>query len=316
MMQPQIIVMGASNIDITATSNAPLVAGDSNPGKMRTGFGGVGRNIAENLIRMQKNVRFITAYGGDSFAQMLQNQAKDLGLDVSLSLFLPEASSSTYICMNQPNGEMSVAISDMEVCDALLPAHLQQQLPALQRANVVLADTNLPAQTLAFLAENCPVPLFVDTVSTKKAAKLRPILSGFTGIKTNRHEAEVLTGITIESEKDAQKAADALHALGISYVLLTRGGESALVSHPSGSAWMRPLPSQLVNTTGCGDAFFAGATCAWLEGGNYRLMLEYGLGLAALCSESNLSVSPFISPTALHQILQKHCKERSTHETF
>lgn len=116
-----VAVIGASNVDISATSLSPLVSGDSNPGKVEISFGGVGRNIAENLCRLGQSVSLITAYGEDPFGQMLRAQAQELGLDVSLSLRDERMSSSLYVCVNQPEGEMAVAVSDMEVCGGLSP---------------------------------------------------------------------------------------------------------------------------------------------------------------------------------------------------
>ena len=48
-MNGYIAVVGGVNIDVGGRSFAPLVAGDSNPGVIRTSLGGVGRNIAHNL---------------------------------------------------------------------------------------------------------------------------------------------------------------------------------------------------------------------------------------------------------------------------
>ena len=70
---------------------------------------------------------------------------------------------------------MALAVSDMSICDKITPAYLAANLPILQNAQVIVADTNIPAETLQYLAETVTVPLFVDPVSTAKAEKLRPI---------------------------------------------------------------------------------------------------------------------------------------------
>ncbi|MEA5014477.1 MAG: carbohydrate kinase family protein [Candidatus Limiplasma sp.] len=304
-----VAVIGASNVDISATSLSPLVSGDSNPGKVEIGFGGVGRNIAENLCRLGQSVSLITAYGEDPFGQMLRGQAQELGLDVSLSLRDERMSSSLYVCVNQPEGEMAVAVSDMEVCGGLSPDFFQDKLLYLEAQEAIVADTNLPAETLAFLGRNCQAPLFVDTVSIPKARKLKPILSLFTGIKTNRSEAEVLTGLGVRTEREALEAAKALHHMGVGYVFLTMGSHGALVSDGREAFWMPPMTYDLVNTTGCGDAFFAGALWAWLKKPDALSMLRHGLGMAALCAAHGHSVSPRVSPQSLGDILKKHHKE-------
>ena len=66
---PYIAVVGGVNIDIGGRSDAPLVAGDSNPGRIRSSLGGVGRNIAHNLALLGAKVRLITALGADDGAK-------------------------------------------------------------------------------------------------------------------------------------------------------------------------------------------------------------------------------------------------------
>ncbi len=304
-----IFMIGASNVDISATSTAGLLEGDSNPGSVSIGFGGVGRNIAENLARLNRNPCLVTSYGQDEFSKMLIRQAKELGIDISLSLHSQDCSSSVYICVNRPDGEMYVAINDMKVCDLLTPAFFADKLDALSTAKAVVMDANLPGETLSFLAAHCSAPLFADAVSTKKAGRLRALLPRLTGLKSNRLEAELLTGLSIRTEKDAVTVAAALQNLGIQHVFLTMGSWGALVASGDKALWMPPLMNTMVNTTGCGDAFFAGALCALLDGQDILSMLRSGLGMAALCAASPGSVSPHISPDTLQDYLSTHPKE-------
>ena len=60
---PYVVVIGGANMDICGTSHDNLLLGDSNPGKVRTSAGGVGRNIAENLARLGSDTRLMTAVG-------------------------------------------------------------------------------------------------------------------------------------------------------------------------------------------------------------------------------------------------------------
>ncbi len=313
MARHQMTVVGASNVDIIATSGAPLIESDSNPGRVRTGFGGVGRNIAENLARMDQQIRFITAYGDDPFTLSLQAQAGELGLDISQSLCAKDVSSSLYICVNQPDGEMAVAINDMEVCGLLTPAFIKDKLDALNAAEAVVLDANLPEETLAYLGNRCTAPLFVDTVSTKKAEKLRGMLGRLTGIKTNRYEAELLTRQEVRTPEDAKLAARAFHRMGIKVVFITLGSLGAFVSLGQECASMPTLAKRLVSTTGCGDAFFAGALCALLDGGNSEAVLRQGLVAAAICAEDPCAVSPAISPEAIARRMEQVREEVAIH---
>ena len=46
------VVIGGANVDIMGIADQALRPQDSNPGTIRTTLGGVGRNIAENLARL------------------------------------------------------------------------------------------------------------------------------------------------------------------------------------------------------------------------------------------------------------------------
>ena len=89
---PYIAVVGGVNMDIGAVSDAPLVARDSNPGRVTTSLGGVGRNIAHNLCLLGEQVSMITVLGQDSFAQSVRENAADIGLDLSHSATIPGGS--------------------------------------------------------------------------------------------------------------------------------------------------------------------------------------------------------------------------------
>ena len=171
------IVVGGVNVDIGGRSFAPLKAEDSNPGKVSVSMGGVGRNIAHNLSLMGVDVRMLTAFGDDAHGQEVTASSARAGIDLSHALKLSGESTSTYLYLTDEKGEMALAVSDMEICSRITPEYLAENLSLLQNAQVVVADANIPAESLRYLADNCSRPLFVDPVSTAKAEKLRPILS-------------------------------------------------------------------------------------------------------------------------------------------
>ena len=92
---PYIAVVGGVNIDIGGRSDAPLVAGDSNPGRIRSSLGGVGRNIAHNLALLGAKVKLITALGADDGAKRVEASCADLGIDLTDSLYVPDGATST-----------------------------------------------------------------------------------------------------------------------------------------------------------------------------------------------------------------------------
>ena len=293
------VVVGGVNVDIGGRSFAPLVAQDSNPGSVRLSLGGVGRNIAHNLALLGTDVHLLTAYGDDLYGERVAASCSELGIDLSHALRIAGGATSTYLYLTDHRGEMALAVSDMEICKKITPSYLSSQLPLLQNAQVVVADANLSAESLEFLAENCAAPLFVDPVSTAKAQKLRPILGKIHTLKPNRLEAELLSGVPIRSEQDLERAADVLTEMGLHRMFISLGSQGVYAAMGSERLRLPNLPGQMVNTTGCGDAFMAALVWAYLEGMDLKSTALAGLAAGAIAMESGETINPALSAPAL-----------------
>ena len=294
-----VVVVGGVNVDIGGRAFAPLVSADSNPGRVSVSLGGVGRNIAHNMSLMGLDVRLLTAYGDDLHGERVAASCSGLGIDLSHALRVSGGTTSTYLYLSDPAGEMALAVSDMSICDKITPAYLAANLPILQNAQVIVADTNIPAETLQYLAETVTVPLFVDPVSTAKAEKLRPILSHIHTLKPNRLEAELLSGVQITNRADMEKAADALIAMGVHRMFISLGADGVFAAMGNQKLWLPNIPGHMVNTTGCGDAFMAALVWAYLEGSDLETTAKAGLAAGSIALESPETINPKMSVLAL-----------------
>jgi len=290
-----VAVVGGVNVDIGGHSFAPLVAADSNPGTVTTSLGGVGRNIAHNMRLMGLDVQLLTAFGGDANGELVTASCAQLGIDLRHALRINGASTSTYLYLTDPQGEMTLAVSDMAVCDRITPEYLAANTSVLRNAQAVVADANIPEASLIWLAENCSVPLFVDPVSTTKAKKLLPILSGIHTLKPNRLEAELLTGVKIQTTADVERAAAVLLEKGVSRVFITLGAEGVFAATKEQQLWLPILPGNPVNTTGCGDAFTAALVWAWLEDLNLEDSARAGLAASSIAMETDAAINPAVN---------------------
>ena len=293
------VVIGGVNVDIGGRSFAPLVAADSNPGTVNMSLGGVGRNIAHNLALLGTDVRLLSACGDDAYGQQVAASCSQIGIDASHMLRLPEYRTSTYLFIAGPDGDMSMALSDMAICDRIDPTYLASNLAILHNAQVVVADTNIPQESLIYLAENCQVPLFCDPVSTTKAEKLRPILHKIHTLKPNRLEAELLSGVKIRKKEDVEKAAQKLLDMGVHRLFISMGADGVYAATESQRLWLKNLPGNMVNTTGCGDAFMAALVWAYLEGTDLKNTALAGLAAASIAMESAQTINPAMCATEL-----------------
>lgn len=299
------VVAGGVNVDIGGRSFAPLVAADSNPGTVSISLGGVGRNIAHNLALLGTDVHLLSAYADDVNGERVAASCSELGIDLSHALRVLGGTTSTYLYLTDEKGEMALAVSDMEICKKITPAYLAAQLPLLQNAQVVVADTNLPEESLQYLADNCTAPLFVDPVSTVKAKKLLSILGKVHTLKPNRLEAELLSGVTIRTRADLDRAADVLMSKGLHRLFISLGSEGVYAAMGQQRLVLPNLPGSMVNTTGCGDAFMAALVWAYLEGMDLGQTALAGLAAGSIAMESSQTINPALSASAVQGRMQR-----------
>lgn len=293
------VVIGGVNIDIGGRSFQPLVPRDSNPGKVVTTLGGVGRNIAHNMSLLGMDVRMLTAFGDDIYGQRIAASCGELGIDLSNALQIPGGTTPTYLFLNDADGDMALALSDMEICEQITPAYLSNHLNLINNARVVVVDTNIPEESIAFLAERCTAPIFADPVSTAKAGKLLPVLGRLHTLKPNRIEAELLSGIRITDNASLEEAAKALLKRGLKRVFISLGTEGVLGAEEGRILRVPCYKATMRNATGAGDSFMAALAWAFVEGMDLETTARSAAAVAAMAIESHETVNPAISPSAV-----------------
>ncbi len=285
------VVVGGVTIDIGGRSYAPLVARDSNPGKVRISLGGVGRNIAHNMSLLGLNVRFLTAFGDDFYAQKVAASCGELGIDISDCLSVPGCATPTYLFINDSDGDMALAMSDMDICEKITPEYLATKLPVLNNAQLVVVDTNIPEESIRYLAENCTAPIFADPVSTAKAGKLRSVLGKLHTLKPNRIEAELLSGVKITDRESLEQAAQALLATGLHRVFISMGTDGVFAADRKQTLIQPCCKAVMRNATGAGDSFMAALAWAYLEGTDLEHTALAAAATAAIAVEGTETIN-------------------------
>ena len=300
---PYAVVVGGVNMDIGGVSAAPLVRADSNPGAVRISLGGVGRNIAHNMALLGVDVRLLTAFGDDAHAQRIAASCGELGIDISRALQVPGERTSTYLFIADERGEMALALSDMDIYRHITPAFLSSRAQLLQNAQLVVVDANIPEESIQWLAQHVTPPLFADPVSTAKAVKLKSVLGKLHTLKPNRIGAELLSGVPITDGESLRRAADALLETGLRRVFISLGAEGVFAADHNGRVQLPCLPGEMVNATGCGDAFMAAIAWAYLQGTDLEDTARAGLAASSIAMASRETINPAMSEEALRERL-------------
>ena len=294
-------VVGGANIDLGGISAAKLIPEDSNPGQVRMSLGGVGRNIAHNMTLLGLDTHLLTVLGEDLFAQRIEASCSELGIDISRSLRIPGGVTSSYLFVSGPDGNMVEAISDMDIYRHLTPAVLTERLSFLNKAQVLVLDTNLPAESIAWLCEHAEVPIFADPVSAAKAEKLRGQLGRLHTLKPNRLETEILSGVKIRDERSLHRAADVLLSTGLQRVFITLREKGVLAADQQSRVLLPSLAGSATNTTGSGDAFTAALVWSYLRDFDLERSAIAGLAAAAIACECLDTINPALSEDLLQK---------------
>ncbi|UVW29608.1 carbohydrate kinase [Massilia sp. H6] len=305
--QRPILCIGAANLDRKLRSVGPLVPGSSNPATQDESFGGVARNIAENLARLGAPTALITAVGNDASGRALLAHAEDAGIDTRGALRLDGASSGTYTAVLDQHGELMVALADMALNDRLTPAFLATRQQQRAGAALVVADLNLPTESIAALldeAARSSVALVLVAVSEPKMARLPASLLGLRLLILNEGELAARVGRALGTDADLDAACAELQRQGAQDVVVTRGMRGACYTSPSGVMHLAAPSVDVVDVTGAGDAF-AAALCWSLhgggseggasEGGDLALACRRGLRLSAMTIECRQTVCPALA---------------------
>ena len=85
-----ILVIGAASVDVKGRAQKALQSGTSVPGEVTVSFGGVGRNVAENLARLGQPTILLSAVGRDPFGAQILERTATAGVDVSRVIIHPD----------------------------------------------------------------------------------------------------------------------------------------------------------------------------------------------------------------------------------
>ncbi|MDF2536355.1 MAG: psuK, partial [Bacillales bacterium] len=261
------LVIGGANVDIQGFPDNKLHLRDSNPGKLKISLGGVGRNIADNMARLGLSTKLITALGDDVYATKIREGALKINLDLSDSMTVSNAMSSTYLSILDENGDMALALSDMAIIDKLDMNFISQKDEVIKGSTLTVIDTNLNCELLDKMTQAFPdTPFLLDTVSSTKALKVKTFIGRFHTIKPNKAEAEMLSGIKIESDDDFIRIEEYFLNQGVKRLFITLNKEGVYYTDGQNRGKMKAIQANVINATGAGDAFVAALAYCHVQG--------------------------------------------------
>ena len=229
--------------------------------------GGKGVNVSRALLSNGVESLAVCAVGRENGAEFLQALRSE-GLTVA-AVAVEGRIRENITLHEKDNPETRISFSGFSMNEAAL-AEVKAAMGELREGSVCVlagsAPKGISEQSLVSFLEEIKAAgarLVIDSRSLCAAsvAGLRPML-----IKPNKDEAEQALGVKIESREEAVAAAEALRERGSESVLLSLGGEGAILACSSGVYFAAAPRVEVLSTVGAGDSSLAGYLSAAAEG--------------------------------------------------
>jgi pseudouridine kinase len=257
-----VLVIGAAGMDMVGRVKSDLRIHTSNPAQIRFSFGGAGRNVAENLLRLGTSVTLLTVVGNDESGERLIDAIADVGANVEGVLHSTQYPTGTYLAVVNRDGKLEYGLDDMRVMAELSPKYIHAQEELFEQASLLFIDTNLSKETLRTIisiARKVKLPICADPTSESLASKLIPYLPRLRLVVPNSGEASILcnrkTGPV--TRREAIDAAKCLVSEGVEIAIVTMAELGVCYATSETSGYVPPVRTEIIDPTGAGDALTA-----------------------------------------------------------
>ena len=299
------VVIGGTNIDIMGAPKNELIYHDSNMGDVKISLGGVGRNIAENMVRLGIDTHLISVIGSDPYGDLIIKQSGEIGLNVSNSMILEDKDTSIYLSILDGHGDMELGLSSMDNFNKMDIEFIKTKADLIKNAKLCVIDTNIPQETIEYILQTFKdVDFFLDTVSTKKAEKVKDIIGLFHTIKPNKIEAEVLVDMEINTDEDLEKAIKYFHTKGVKDVYISLSEDGVIYSDGEKISRLKVEDPKILNATGAGDAFVAAISYGYMKGLKIEKKAKLAVGASLLALAHEETINPNMSIENIYKKLE------------
>lgn len=305
-IEPYVVVFGASVVDIFGFSTGKYRPYNSTPGRVKMSFGGVCRNIAENLARTGVNTRFISVIGDDEKGRSMIEHSELYGYDMSDSLILKSSGTPTYLAILNEMGEMVSAIADMKALDEMNTDFIDSKADIISGSDYLFLDADSPGM-LKYILEKFrgQTKFILDPVSAEKAISIKHLIHHFHTIKPNRYEAEVLSGIEISSDEDLIRAGQYFLDLGVENVFISLDCEGIFYTNGTTAYKVTAKDVNVCNVTGAGDSFVAGLGYGYTNELSIVDTIKTAMAMSIIAIQSEETINPKLTPAFIKEVIAR-----------
>jgi ribokinase len=253
---PRIAVIGSANTDLITFADRFPRSGETLFGRnFDLGFGGKGANQAVAARLCGAEVLMIAKVGKDLFGEATISNFNAFGIDTRHVGMIEDAPTGVAPIFVEPDGQNRIIVVK-GANDRLTPADVDAAAAELSRVDAIILQFEVPLATIYHTVR------FAREHSIRCIVNPAPAVpASLTDLTTadyfipNETEAEVITGLPVQTIEQAAACAGSLIERGFRRVLITLGARGALLADVTGHVHVAPFAVAPVDTTGAGDAF-------------------------------------------------------------
>lgn len=291
-----IVVLGAVFVDIKGYPSEVYIPGGRNAGRVEQVHGGVSRNIAEDIANVELRPTFISLVDDSGAGADVIKKLKSHKVNTDYIRVTPNGM-GTWLAVFGNNGDVEAAISKRPDLHPILDTLIEHGDEIFSQADSISLEIDIDkdiVKQVFMLAEKYDKPVYAVVSNMRIAVERRDFLRSTHCFVCNQQEAGILFSDDY-SDKAPEEMADILaeriKAARIQRMIVTMGEHGAVYATTDGEKGICPAKKvDVKDTTGAGDAFFAGATIGLTYGKTMQEACEIGTRLAAsvICTSENV----------------------------
>lgn len=279
----KMVVLGSINIDhVLQVPHFPR-PGETLSGKQyQMSFGGKGANQAVAAGRSGASIAFMACIGEDEVGHAVREQLAKDNIDISaIEMAKGEATGLAMIYLDD-QGENTIGIYPGANA-SLTKAYVEKHQQLIIDSAALLLQLETPLESVLAAARLAHQHDILTVLNPAPAQPLSDELLSLIDIITpNETEAEALTGISVQTDKDAEQAAHGLHKKGIDIVIITLGSRGVWLSVKGQGQLIAGYEVIVTDTIAAGDTFNGAFLCRYLETADWHQAVDFAQAAAAI----------------------------------
>ena len=277
-----ICVIGSLNMDLVVNVDTMPKPGQTIIGSnFKEVPGGKGANQAVAMARLNGNVSMIGKVGEDGFGQTLINSLKNDKVDTTYIQTSKRATGVALITVDK-NAQNSIVVSpgaNFEVKED----DIDNNIEAIKNSDIVVLQLETPLNTIKYALNKAKELNKYTILNPAPAVKLDDeIIKNVDLLTPNETELEILSGVSIETEEDIQKAAQIMIEKGVKELIVTLGSKGSLYINKEKSMFKKAYKVEAVDTTAAGDSYTGALAVALSQDKNIEDAMDFASKVGAL----------------------------------